>query len=72
MANANIQFNADETALMNWNEVLQDIRKEYLDETHHLPWIIGFSGGKDSTVVAHGFFEALMSVPPSRRTAENG
>ncbi len=53
---------------MNWDEVLQDIRKEYLDEAHHLPWIIGFSGGKDSTVVAHGVFEALMSVPPSRRT----
>lgn len=37
MSNANIQINSDETALMNWNEVLQDIRAEYLDETHHLP-----------------------------------
>lgn len=38
MSNANIQINSDETALMNWNEVLQHIRAEYLDETHHLPW----------------------------------
>ncbi len=68
MANENIQFNCDETALMNWDQVVQDIRAEYLTETHRLPWIIGFSGGKDSTVVAHGVFEALMSVPPSRRT----
>lgn len=68
MANVNIQFSGDETALLNWDQVIQDIRQEYLDETHHLPWIIGFSGGKDSTVVAHGVFEALMSVPPSRRT----
>jgi DNA sulfur modification protein DndC len=68
MANANTRFNSDETALMDWNEVVRDIRKEYLDEANHLPWIIGFSGGKDSTVVAHGVFEALMSIPPSRRT----
>lgn len=68
MANANIQYNNDESAVMNWNDVLRNVRDEYLAEAHRLPWIIGFSGGKDSTVVAHAVFEALMSVPPSRRT----
>lgn len=68
MANANTQFSNEELDSMNWNEIVRDVREEYLAETQHLPWIIGFSGGKDSTVVAHAVFEALMSIPPSRRT----
>ncbi len=32
------------------------------------PWIIGFSGGKDSTLVCQLVFEALLRVPPKRRT----
>lgn len=51
-----------------WSEVLANVRREYLDESQHYPWIIGFSGGKDSTLVVHAVLEALMSIPPSRRT----
>ena len=46
------------------------IRAELLDEyrqNHDWPWIIGYSGGKDSTLVAHLVFEMLMSLPPSKR-----
>lgn len=46
------------------------IRAELLDEynqEHHWPWIIGYSGGKDSTLVAHLVFEMLLSLPPSQR-----
>lgn len=50
-----------------WNNIVLGIRDEYLDETQSYPWVIGFSGGKDSTVVAHGVFEALLSMPPSQR-----
>lgn len=50
-----------------WQDVVLGIRSEYLDETHSYPWVIGFSGGKDSTVVAHGIFEALLTIPPSQR-----
>lgn len=32
------------------------------------PWVIAFSGGKDSTLVAHLVFETLASVRPSSRT----
>ncbi len=35
---------------------------------HAMPWILGFSGGKDSTVVAHLVFEFLLSLPRSERT----
>ena len=36
--------------------------------THRNPDTPGFSGGKDSTVVAHAVFEALAAIPPSQRT----
>lgn len=47
------------------------IRKEIADEytqPHSHPWVIGFSGGKDSTLVTHLVFEFLMSLPRSKRT----
>lgn len=46
------------------------IRSELLDEyrqEHDSPWIIGYSGGKDSTLVAHLVFEMLLGLPPSQR-----
>jgi len=49
------------------------IRSELLDEyrqDHDWPWIIGYSGGKDSTLVAHLVFEMLLSLPPSQRTRQ--
>lgn len=50
-----------------WESVVDSVRAEYLSEVQDYPWIIGFSGGKDSTVVAQAVFEALLQVPPSRR-----
>jgi DNA sulfur modification protein DndC len=47
--------------------VRREIAAEYA-EPHNYPWIIGFSGGKDSTVVTHLVFEHLLSLPPSART----
>ncbi|MGR8933860.1 MAG: DNA phosphorothioation system sulfurtransferase DndC [Gammaproteobacteria bacterium] len=58
----------DETIEAKWIHIVDSIRKEYLSENQRYPWIIGFSGGKDSTVVAHAVFEALLSISPSRRT----
>jgi DNA sulfur modification protein DndC len=43
-----------------------DIREEYL-AAHNDPWIIGFSGGKDSTLVAQLVFEMLLDLAPSDR-----
>lgn len=50
-----------------WSDVLLDIRDEYLSRDQNHPWVIGFSGGKDSTVVTHGIFEAILAIPPSQR-----
>lgn len=54
-------------ALDLWDEVVASVRAEYMSEVQDYPWIIGFSGGKDSTVVSQAVFEALLQVPPSRR-----
>ncbi|ALN75793.1 DNA phosphorothioation system sulfurtransferase DndC [Aureimonas sp. AU20] len=51
-----------------WSSIVSSIRTEYLSESQSYPWIIGFSGGKDSTVVTHAVFEALLQISPSRRT----
>lgn len=50
-----------------WDDVVASVRAEYMSDEQDFPWIIGFSGGKDSTVVAQAVFEALLQVPPSRR-----
>lgn len=51
-----------------WSEIVQHVKDEYLSTAQAYPWIVGFSGGKDSTVVAHAVFEALQAIPPSLRT----
>ncbi len=51
-----------------WEEVVDEIRREYLSEKQSYPWIVGFSGGKDSTVVTHAIFDTLLQIAPSRRT----
>lgn len=44
----------------------EDILRIYRSDTR--PWVIGYSGGKDSTVVTRLVFEALMSLPKEERT----
>jgi len=51
-----------------WRNIVDDVKKEYLSEAQKFPWIIGFSGGKDSTVVTQAVFEALLDIPPRKRT----
>ncbi len=51
-------------------EIIAEIRQEYLTTEQNYPWIIGFSGGKDSTLVVHAVFEMLLSIAPSKRTRD--
>jgi DNA sulfur modification protein DndC len=46
--------------------VRRDLREEYLAPHRH-PWIIGFSGGKDSTLLTHLVFEMLLAIAPDER-----
>lgn len=45
----------------------RDVRDEYLDESQSYPWIVGYSGGKDSTLVLQLVMEMLLSLAPSDR-----
>ena len=44
------------------NNIIDDIKEQYLEDDNNIPWIIGFSGGKDSTVVLTLVWEALLSI----------
>lgn len=49
---------------------IEAIRGDLLDEyrqPHGYPWIVGFSGGKDSTLVAHLVFEMLLELARADR-----
>jgi DNA sulfur modification protein DndC len=67
-------FNLQQTGLMfDLNDMWARVRAEIADEyskPHSHPWIIGFSGGKDSTLVAHLVFEHLLTLPRSARCRE--
>ena len=46
--------------------ILAELRDEY--QRHHAyPWVVAFSGGKDSTLVLQLVFEMLLDLPPSGR-----
>ena len=52
-------------------ERLRSIRREIRDEYtqfHARPWIVGFSGGKDSTLLLQFVIEAILSIAPDERT----
>lgn len=50
-----------------FQQVQAEIREEYL-APHPYPWIVGFSGGKDSTLLVQFVFEMLLDVAPGDRT----
>ena len=45
---------------------IESLRQLYLSDSR--PWMVGFSGGKDSSLVAHLIFEAVRSIPADDRT----
>lgn len=60
-------LNFGDSSLMRIDAVRVELIDEYRKD-HDWPWIIGFSGGKDSTLVVHLVFEMLMLLPASQRT----
>jgi len=47
------------------DEKIRLIQEVYLSDQR--PWVVGYSGGKDSTVVVQLVFEALCQLPPEKR-----
>ena len=46
-------------------DIRDRLRRLYLEDPR--PWLVGFSGGKDSTLLAALIFEAVASIPPEDR-----
>lgn len=55
-----------ETLDVRIQRIMDELRDEYL-QPHGTPWIIGFSGGKDSTLLAQLCFEMLLGLSPRAR-----
>jgi DNA sulfur modification protein DndC len=48
-----------------FQDIKRSLRQLYLDEKR--PWLVGFSGGKDSTMLASLVFDVVLSIPPEER-----
>jgi len=53
-------------AVAAYQEIRDSLSQLYRDDPR--PWLVGFSGGKDSTLVAALVFDAVMSISPEQRT----
>ena len=51
-----------------YEELVNNICNAYRDANNVYPWVVGFSGGKDSTLVAHLVFESVLRIAPKLRT----
>ena len=50
------------------SDLIGELRALYLEDTR--PWVIGFSGGKDSTAVLQLVYTAVLSLRPEERTKQ--
>ena len=48
-----------------YQDIKSSLRQLYLDDPH--PWLVGFSGGKDSTMVASLIVEVVAGIPDGQR-----
>lgn len=49
-------------------DILNSLQRLYSMDVR--PWVVGYSGGKDSTMIASLVFEVVMALPPENRTKE--
>jgi len=49
-----------------YQDTRESLRRLYQEDAR--PWLVGYSGGKDSTMVASLIFDAVLSIPPKLRT----
>ena len=49
-----------------YQDIKKSLRQLYMEDNR--PWLVGFSGGKDSTMLASLVFDAALSLPPAERT----
>ena len=52
-------------ATITYREIRDSLSQLYLEDNR--PWLVGFSGGKDSTMLASLIFDAVLSIPAAQR-----
>ena len=52
-------------AMTTFQEIKVSLRQLYLEDER--PWLVGFSGGKDSTMLASLIFDVVLSIPAEQR-----
>ena len=50
-----------------WGQIEKEIIDQYLNDENPRPWIIAFSGGKDSTTVLQLVWNSLKKIEPEKR-----
>jgi DNA sulfur modification protein DndC len=65
MADIDLFLDTPTTAQRSLSDVYAEIRQIYLDYPY--PWVIGYSGGKDSTAALQIVWYALAELPPEQR-----
>ena len=48
--------------------IINNLQQLYATDTR--PWVVGYSGGKDSSMIVSLVYEAVMALPPEKRTKE--
>jgi DNA sulfur modification protein DndC len=48
-----------------FQDIKKSLRELYLEDER--PWLVGFSGGKDSTMLASVIFDVILSIPSGQR-----
>ncbi|MBI4323909.1 MAG: phosphoadenosine phosphosulfate reductase family protein [Chloroflexi bacterium] len=52
-------------AVSAYQDIKESLRNLYLEDER--PWLVGFSGGKDSTMLASLVFDTVLAVPTEQR-----
>jgi DNA sulfur modification protein DndC len=52
----------------NFKQIKEEITDQYLHDNNPRPWIVGFSGGKDSTMLLQLVWYTLETIPSKSRT----
>lgn len=53
---------------MTFEQIIEEIRQLYLSDS--MPWIVGYSGGKDSTACLQLVWAAITSLPKEKRSKQ--
>ena len=51
-----------------FKDIIEEIKDQYLEDDNNRPWIIAFSGGKDSTLMLQLAWQALQKIPSEFRS----